>query len=239
MYTAMPEAASGSHRSSHTRREASTTSNGAFWNAILSGYGADGRFLGALGKGAADDPIGLERVDLRLRQTELRSSAPLCSPSSGACRRWICSGPRENRIGNVLYRDCPITGWSTSSKKRRAWSCGSSGWECGCITLPTGTPAPQRNSTISSAGRARHHSATRPSMRSCSRSAPRPARQGGICGPRRLPSTGAERDPLLVGGHRDGHPTVVPTVLVGPRHLVEVLRSRRGAAIAIGPSSDP
>jgi hypothetical protein len=67
----MPEAASGSHRSSHTRREASTTSNGAFWNAILSGYGSRGRVLGVLGKGAADDPVGLEPVDLRLRQTEL------------------------------------------------------------------------------------------------------------------------------------------------------------------------
>ena len=43
----------------------------------------------------------------------------MCSPSSGAWRVWNRSGPRESRIGRVLHRDVPITGWSTSSKKPR------------------------------------------------------------------------------------------------------------------------
>src|SRR4051794_33913369 len=37
--TAIPDAASGSQRSSHTRRDASTTSNGAAWKPITEGYG--------------------------------------------------------------------------------------------------------------------------------------------------------------------------------------------------------
>src|ERR1700677_1074028 len=73
----MPEAASGSQRSSHTRREASTTSNGAFWNAIPSGYGSRARPSGALHKRAADDPVGFERVDVRRREAEVTQDLPV------------------------------------------------------------------------------------------------------------------------------------------------------------------
>ena len=46
--TAIPEAASGSQRSSQTRRDASTTSNGAAWKPIPEGYGARDRPSGVL-----------------------------------------------------------------------------------------------------------------------------------------------------------------------------------------------
>ncbi len=42
-----------------------------------------------------------------------RSTSSLCSPSSGARRRWNRSGPREKRIGSVLWRAIPVTGWSS------------------------------------------------------------------------------------------------------------------------------
>ena len=48
--TAIPEAASGSQRSSQTRRDASTTSNGAASKPILEGYDARGRAVRCLGR---------------------------------------------------------------------------------------------------------------------------------------------------------------------------------------------
>lgn len=55
--TAIPEAASGAQRSNHTRREASTTSNGAAWKPIPPRYGTlDPRF-GVMDEGAKDDPL--------------------------------------------------------------------------------------------------------------------------------------------------------------------------------------
>ena len=39
-----------------------------------------------------------------------RSTSSVCSPSSGAGRRWNRSGPRENRIGSVLCRAGPGDG---------------------------------------------------------------------------------------------------------------------------------
>ena len=71
MNTAIPEAASGSQRSSHTRREASTTSNGAASKPIPEGYDARPRSLGIREERATDDPVCFERVDLRPAQTEL------------------------------------------------------------------------------------------------------------------------------------------------------------------------
>ncbi len=196
--------------------------------------------FGALGKGAADDPVGVERVELRLRQTQLRAAAHRCAPpAAGHAARWIRSGPRENRIGNVLYREAPITGWSSSSKKPRAASCGRSGWSWGCITLPTGTPASQRTSTMSSADRARHHAPRTASMRSCARIRPALLASSGSAAHSDRPARGQRRVPLLVGGDRDGDPSVVPTVLVGPSDLVEVLRRRRGPAVPGRPSSAP
>src|SRR5580704_14430286 len=56
----MPDAASGSQRSNQTRRDASTTSKGAFWKPIASEYGSRVSRSGALRQGAADDPVAFE-----------------------------------------------------------------------------------------------------------------------------------------------------------------------------------
>ena len=63
--TAIPEAASGSQRSSQTRREASTTSKGAGRNPAPEGEAA--RALAARDERATDNPVRFESVDLRLR----------------------------------------------------------------------------------------------------------------------------------------------------------------------------
>ena len=64
--TAIPDAASGSHRSSQTRRDASTTSKGAGRSAITwKGTGLDGSRSGALARRIGDDTVGFEGVESR------------------------------------------------------------------------------------------------------------------------------------------------------------------------------
>src|SRR5271155_5053981 len=108
----MPEAASGSQRSSHTRREASTTSNGAFWNAMVSGYGSRDRPSGALSERAADDPVGFEGVDVRLREAEgaqdlpvvlteergMPLVQPLRAPREPHRKRAVAGGPDDRMV---------------------------------------------------------------------------------------------------------------------------------------------
>jgi hypothetical protein len=61
--TAIPDAASGSQRSSQTRRDASTTSKGAARKAARREYGVGRSLSGLRGERATDDPIRFERVD--------------------------------------------------------------------------------------------------------------------------------------------------------------------------------
>ena len=97
----------------------------------------------------------------------------MCSPSSGAWRVWSRSGPRENRIGSVLHRDVPITGWSTSSKNPRCRELRQVRLAVRLHDLAdrhAGVPEELRRS--SSAGRSRHHACRCSSIRSCARTRP-------------------------------------------------------------------
>src|SRR5579862_69705 len=69
--TAMPEAASGSQRCSQTRREASTTSKGAASKPIREEYGERATSSGSRHERLADDPFGLQRVDVVAGEPEL------------------------------------------------------------------------------------------------------------------------------------------------------------------------
>jgi hypothetical protein len=92
--TAIPEAASGSQCSSHTRRDASTTSKGAARKPIPEGYGVLHGRSDLLDKRTTDDPVGFERVDLGAGEAEFREELgvvlteqrgmPLVQPSGPA-----------------------------------------------------------------------------------------------------------------------------------------------------------
>ena len=61
---------------------------------------------------------------------------------------------------------------------------------------------------------------------------PRQVGEAGIVRPFRPADDSAQRDPLLVRRNGDRDPAVVAAVLVGPGHLVEILRRRAGSAVA-------
>src|ERR1700733_9067806 len=92
--TAIPDAASGSQRSSQTRRDASTTSNGATSNPIPEGYDVRDWPLGVLEERPTNDPFCLECVDLRPSQSQVTEEflvvlteerrVPFVNPSRGA-----------------------------------------------------------------------------------------------------------------------------------------------------------
>ena len=74
-----PDAASGSHRSSQTRREASTTSKGAFWKLIASDYGPRVSVSGGPGQRAADNAVGFESSPARPESGPVRSGSRRCA----------------------------------------------------------------------------------------------------------------------------------------------------------------
>ena len=164
---------------------------------------------GLLGQGVADDPGGRERVDLRGERPSSPQELGRCARRAagrGGC--GTAPGPRENRIGRVLCRAVPITGWSTSSKKPR-----------NCELLEVRLPVrlhdladgdarvPEAASTISSAARSRHHACRCSSMPVVR---PRPGRPPSPASGRAAhagsPERVAQRRPLLVGRDRDRHP---------------------------------
>ena len=84
---------------------------------------------------------------------------------------------------------------------------------------------------MSSADRARHHSPSSVSIRSCASHPAGHGGQRGVGGPLRVAQRGPQRAPLLVGRDGDGDPPVVTAALVGTGHLVEVLGRRRRTTV--------
>src|SRR5215469_4757100 len=78
--TAMPDAASGSQRCSQTRREASTTSNGAASKPIREEYGERAMGSGSRDQRFADHAFVLERVDLLAGEAELAEQFAVVLP---------------------------------------------------------------------------------------------------------------------------------------------------------------
>ena len=234
--TAIPDAASGSQRCSQTRRDASTTSKGAglethprrirrAGHALRFPRRASSPMTPSASSASISDRAEAELAEeLAVVLPEERRVArvqPLgttCEPASGAC----CSG------------SCRSPGCSTSSKKWRDWNGGRSGWSCGWVTAATGTPAshsrfdhlvgllvaaPLRQAGVDLVLGA--HTAL-PVVSSSGSAAQ-------VGSPNAVP----ERAPLLVGGDRDGHPRVVPGVLIGLGDPVEVLRRGGRASVAL------
>ena len=90
MNTAIPDAASSFQRSSQTRRDASTTSNGAGSNAMArEAIGPPSAERSATGERSADDACGLERFDVGDRQSEAEQElVVVLAEQRSAARRW-------------------------------------------------------------------------------------------------------------------------------------------------------
>ena len=168
----------------------------------------------------------------RVRPSSPRSSS-LCSPSSGACRSWTRSGPREN-----LHRKRAVAGASDHRmvhllEEVAGRELRQVGLAVGLHDLAhghAGIPQAARRSRRPT-GRGTTPAGTRRSGRARA-SVPAAVAERGVGGPVRLAQGTAERHPLLVGGDRDRDPAVVAAVLVGTGDLVEVLRRRSGPAVA-------
>src|SRR5580704_17365669 len=78
--TAIPDAASGSQRCSQTRREASTTSNGAASKLIREQYGERATISGPRDERLADDAFGFQRVDVLAGEAELAEELAVVLP---------------------------------------------------------------------------------------------------------------------------------------------------------------
>src|SRR5215469_10239345 len=81
--TAMPDAASGSQRCSQTRREASTTSNGAASKPIREEYGERAMRSGTRDQRLADDAFGFQRVHVVAGEAQLAEELPVVLPEQG------------------------------------------------------------------------------------------------------------------------------------------------------------
>ena len=119
--TAMPDAASGSQRCSQTRREASTTSKGAASKPIPEGYGARGHALRLCE--TSESPMtpsspsaSMSRWSGRARP---RSSAVVFAEERRVAGVQTLRTTLEPASGACCSGRFPITGCSTSSKKRR------------------------------------------------------------------------------------------------------------------------
>ena len=196
-----------------TRRDASTTSNGAGSNAMAR----RGYWPAPSARRSADRtidrpmmPAASSRFDLVGGRGRGRAGARRCARRAAA-RGGGGTGRARARTGSAACcgATVPMTGWSTLLEEAAVLQLlAASACSCGCITLPTGTPAPQRRvDDLVGRARSRHHADRCSSIASCARAPAGRGRQRRVHRPRRVAERVAQRQPLLVGRRRRSRPT--------------------------------
>ena len=150
-------------------------------------------------------PIARPPAERRAPRGRRPRRAPRRCADRGSETGGASSSRSANRNGSVGISVRPVSGWSSASNSLRCRSCGLCTMSRAAITTSAGTPFAASASATSAASLLAHQAARRASRSSWASAAGR----GGERGIGRPPQVRAQRLPLLVVRHREGHPRVV------------------------------